>query len=275
MPELPEVENVARSLAPRLAGKSFVRYKAIFPGVLSIETGARSPNLPAGFRKISRHGKYLILEFAHNQQLVVHFRMTGTFYFRQASEARAAHTHVEFVLDSKEILAYRDSRRFGRLWWLNHSTGPLPSPLAKTGPDALAIEKEAFIERIASHERMMKPLLLNQAMLAGLGNIYVDEILFRSRIHPKTSSERLSKKRLAELWQSMREVLLEAIAKGGSSIRDFVDSEGGYGSFQDAHRVYGKQGTPCPACGAKIRRIVVAQRGTCFCPKCQRLTARG
>lgn len=239
-----------------------------FPGVLIFSRPGARPRFPSAILGGSRHGKYLTLHLERDQDLYVHLRMTGTFYFRGAKDTRQPHTHVEFRLDSGEILAYRDARRFGRLWWIDKRS-ECRIPIAGLGPDALGIELENFLNCMSKSKRMMKPLLLDQTVIAGLGNIYVDEVLFRARIHPMTLSNRVSKKKWTAVWESCREVLETAVSQGGSSIRDYVDSNGEFGSFQDSHQVYGRDGTPCSRCGATLRKIVVAQRGTHFCPKCQ------
>jgi len=146
----------------------------------------------------------------------------------------------------------------------------VPERLARLGPDAFEISAEEFAARLKDRRGSIKPLLLNQRFLRGLGNIYCDEALFRAGIHPLAVAARLSRARVGRLHAAIQEVLGEAIASGGSSISDYVDAEGRRGWFQMQHRVYGKEGEPCPSCGAPIRRIVVAQRGTHYCPRCQR-----
>jgi formamidopyrimidine-DNA glycosylase len=270
MPELPEVETVARSLGRRLAGRSVIDIAERTPGVLSISCQTGLPELPARFRGAARHGKFLFLQWGGGQTLVVHFRMTGSFYFRRPEDNPQSHTHAEFRLDSGETLSYRDPRRFGRLMWLGAKEMKSNNPARELGPDVLGLSRKGFVEAIQPHARMMKALLLDQGILAGLGNIYVDEMLHRAGVHPRTLSNRLSKNRLGLLWEGMREVLEEAIERGGSSIRDFTDVSGEPGNYQDAHRVYGRAGKPCLICGTAIKRIVIGQRGTCYCPKCQR-----
>jgi formamidopyrimidine-DNA glycosylase len=271
MPELPEVENVRRTLATRLAGKSLRGCQIHFPGVMTFQGESEKPPLPASFLGARRHGKFLNLDLGRAQNLLTHFRMTGSFSFRNQRDPVLPHTHVEFALSSGEILAYRDPRRFGRLWWFSGVDAFAVPPVSRTGPDALQVEKEDFTRTIRSRRRMLKPLLLDQRLLAGLGNIYVDEMLFETRIHPRQPSDRLGERKVAELWSVMRRILLEAIGKGGSSIRDFVDSEGRAGEYQREHRVYDKAGEPCPRCGRPLRRTLVGQRGTTLCPRCQRL----
>jgi formamidopyrimidine-DNA glycosylase len=271
MPELPEVENVRRTLAVRLAGKNLQDCRIHFPGTITFHGKWERPSVPAAFLEARRHGKFLRLVFREQQSLLAHFRMTGAFYFRSARDPALPHTHVEFTLCSGEILAYRDPRRFGHVWWFSGVDAFAVPPLAQTGPDALQVGKEEFTRSIRNHRRMLKPLLLDQRLVAGLGNIYVDEMLFRARIHPRQSSDRISKRKVDELWKVMREILFDSIAKGGSSIRDFVDSEGRAGRYQREHQVYGKEGEPCPRCGTPLERILVGQRGTTLCPRCQRL----
>lgn len=271
MPELPEVENVRRALEPRLSGKTLRTYRIHFPGVLTFHGKRKRPVVPTPFLGARRHGKFLCLDFGKQQSILAHFRMTGSFYFRTKRDAVLPHTHVEFTLSSGEILAYRDPRRFGRLWWFSGVDVFAVPPLSELGPDALQIGEEDFVRTIRNRRRMMKPLLLDQHLLAGLGNIYVDEMLFHTRIHPRQPSHRLGRRKVGELWWAMREILAGSIEKGGSSIRDFVDSEGNAGGYQREHQVYNKEGRPCPRCSRPLRRTLVGQRGTTFCTRCQRL----
>ena len=164
-------------------------------------------------------------------------------------------------------MLFDDIRQFGRMAW-SHS---LPENVARLGPDPLEIPATSFAGRLRGKRGRVKTLLLNQVFLRGLGNIYVDEALHRAGVHPLAVAERLSSKRAVALHGAIVAVLEEAIASGGSSISDYVDTAGRKGTFQDRHRVYGKEGVPCLDCGEPIVRIVVVQRGTHFCPKCQRM----
>lgn len=267
MPELPEVENVRRCLEPTLLGVRILRVVEHFPGVLIPGEGEPRKFFPSRVTSLDRHGKYLQIRLEKGRQLVVHFRMTGCFYFHAPSDLLHPHTHVEFALASGVALAYRDPRRFGRLWLIDGTDSP---PTSGLGPDALTISEEEFLDRIGTRNRMIKPLLMDQGVLAGIGNIYADESLFQAGIHPQTSTHRLRKSRLSDLWRAMKSILECAIEKGGSSISDYVSPEGIAGSYQNEHGVYDREGKPCPHCGTPIRRIVVAQRGTHFCPRCQK-----
>jgi formamidopyrimidine-DNA glycosylase len=155
---------------------------------------------------------------------------------------------------------------FGKLEW--HAQ--LPPRIARLGPEPLEISPADFLARLRARRSFLKPLLLNQTFLRGLGNIYVDEALFRARIHPRATASRLSRPRALSLHQAIVDVLTLAIHHRGSSISDYVDADGRPGSFQLLHQVYGKEGQPCPVCASPIRRILVAQRGTHYCPRCQR-----
>jgi len=176
------------------------------------------------------------------------------------------YTRAVIVFDRGRLL-FDDPRQFGRL---EASEEGLPPRLEKLGPEAPAITVEELARRLAGRRAPIKALLMDQHILAGLGNIYSDEALFRAGIHPQTPGGRLSRERLARLVRAIRRVLAEAIAAGGSSVSDYVNADGEPGWFQFQHRVYQRTGEPCLRCGAPIRRIVIAQRGTHYCPRCQR-----
>ena len=187
--------------------------------------------------------------------------MTGKLLWN-ASPGKHARAILE--LDGGRLV-FDDIRQFGHFEY--YST--LPEQLDRRGPDALDIGFAEFYQRLRGRRSRIKPLLLNQAVFGGLGNIYVDELLFRARIHPRTLASRISKKRAQTLHSQLGRLLRAAIEQGGSSISDYVDGTGQRGRFQTMHQVYGRAGMPCVACGTPIRRIVVGQRGTHFCPKCR------
>jgi formamidopyrimidine-DNA glycosylase len=179
---------------------------------------------------------------------------------------RTPYTRAVFTLD-RGVLLYDDVRQFGRI----ECCEELPRRVTRLGPEPLLVSLDEFQASAAKRSSRIKPLLLDQTFLRGVGNIYADEALFRARIHPKAAASRLSPARLARLYAAIREVLVAAIENRGSSVSDYVDSEGRRGGFQDLHLVYGREGQPCKVCGARIRRVVLAQRGTHYCPKCQRV----
>ena len=175
------------------------------------------------------------------------------------------HTHVIFTLD-RGVLLYTDSRQFGRV---EHGA-ELPDRVSKLGPEPLSVPFDEFLNTLRRRKAQMKALLLNQRFLAGIGNIYADEALFRAGIHPRANSASISKPRAMRLYTAIQDVLNAAIHAKGSSISDYVDSEGRRGSFQHEHLVYRKHGEPCVNCKSIIRRTLVSQRGTHFCSKCQK-----
>jgi formamidopyrimidine-DNA glycosylase len=261
MPELPEVETVVRTVAPRLTGRRIVAARFTSRFVTPGNRAALAARL-AGRRveKVQRRGKFIVIGLDEGT-LAVHLGMTGRLL---VSGQPTEHTYGVFTLDEGQIL-YNDPRQFGKIEW---SAGP-PKRVARLGPEPLEIGLEEFRKRLKRRARI-KPLLLNQTFLAGLGNIYADESLFKAGIHPLASAAKLSTARATRLHQAIRETLTEAIALGGSSVSDYVDANGERGWFQIQHCVYGREGEPCRVCASPIRRIVVAQRGTHFCPKCQK-----
>lgn len=258
MPELPEVETVVRTVAPHLAGR--VIHSAEFTSRFVTPGNRRSLAERLSGRRIEsvrRRGKFILVTLDQGM-FTIHLGMTGRLLI---SGERGEHTYGVFTLEDC-MLFYDDPRQFGKIEWN-------PARVAKLGPEPLEISIDEFRVRLRRKARI-KPLLLNQSFLAGLGNIYVDESLFAAGIHPLASASRISAARAAKLHQAIREILGAAIAAGGSSISDYVDAEGRRGWFQVSHKVYGREGEPCVTCGTPIRRIVVGQRGTHFCPKCQK-----
>jgi formamidopyrimidine-DNA glycosylase len=261
MPELPEVETVVRSVAAYLAGRRIVSTqftsRFVTPG-----NRARLVRKLAGRRieSVTRRGKFILIALDQGT-LTVHLGMTGKLLVEgEAGE----HTHGVFTLDDG-LLLYHDPRQFGRI---EFSEGA-PPRVARLGPEPLEIGFDEFRARLQRKARM-KALLLNQAFLAGLGNIYADESLFAAGIHPLTIANSLSAARASKLYTSIRGILSHAIELGGSSISDYVNGRGERGWFQMEHRVYGREGEPCATCGRPIRKILVAQRGTHYCPHCQK-----
>jgi formamidopyrimidine-DNA glycosylase len=267
--ELRVVETVRRRLAPRLAGRTIVRATIDDPRLTAPEPPEAVAAALAGLRveRLGRRGKYLIAEFAGGEALLVHLRMTGNLLVLDGPPPPALRARLE--LDDGSALGYADVRRFGT-WrllveasaeeWLDGRLGP--EPLAGWSPDDL---RRSLRRRRAP----VKAVLLDQRVVAGVGNIYADEALWRARIHPLTPAERVRGARVAALHGAVRGVLQEGIAAQGASIRDFRTPEGGYGSAQERFAVYGRAGEPCPHCGRPIERIVVAQRGTHLCRRCQ------
>lgn len=263
MPELPEVETIVRSLAPRLVGRRILAAEFRCLRVLRGDPEQTASRLAGKrIRGIRRAGKFILIELQSGGMFTVHLGMTGKLLMNGAP---GRHTHAILTLDRGALL-YEDQRQFGRL----ELSEAVPQRVEQLGPEPLEVSFEEFAARLRRHKTRIKALLLNQSFLRGVGNIYADEALFRARIHPLAVASRLRAPRIRRLHDAIIEVLGEAIELGGSSISDYVDSEGRQGSFQLRHRVYQRTGEPCIVCRRPIRRTLVAQRGTHYCPKCQR-----
>jgi formamidopyrimidine-DNA glycosylase len=262
MPEGPEVESVVRSLRRGIIGRKILNAE-LKNGRVLIGSAAATSRALAGRRinAIERHGKFIAIHLDQGF-LVVHLGMTGRLLLNAEPDKW---THAIFNLD-RGTLIYSDSRQFGRIEYGRE----LPERVAKLGPEPLEVALQEFTARLAKRDSPIKAVLLNQAVVRGVGNIYADETLFRAGVHPKRKASSISKLRAAKIHASMRQVLSEAIAAGGSSISDYVDADGAKGWFQVEHRAYGRTGEACKTCGTPIKRILLAQRSTHFCPQCQR-----
>lgn len=281
MPELPEVETVVRSLRASILGARLAGAEARFAGWLRGDAGLLPQLAGTSVRSIARAGKYILIDLApasappgalraaNSLRLLLHLGMSGKILVEEGGTRLAAHTHFILRLADGREVRFIDARRFGRVA-IGRPDGAAgdPSRQVASGAEPLEVDEAGFLERFWKRSGTIKGLLLNQTLLRGLGNIYVDESLFRARIHPR--ARRLSRARLRALRTAIRQVLSEAIAAGGSSISDYVASDGQRGWFQVRHRVYGRAGQPCRRCRAPIRRLLVAGRGTHVCPRCQR-----
>ena len=263
MPELPEVETVTRSIAP-LVGRRIVSAEFRCLRVLRGGDPDRMASAIRGRRitRIKRYGKFILMSFGGGGYLVIHLGMTGRLLLGGPA---GKHTHAILTLDRGSLL-YDDSRQFG---CLQYSAG-FPERIAKLGPEPLEINFDEFAAALRRRKTRIKALLLNQSFLRGIGNIYADEALFRAGIHPLASASRIRGERARRLYEAIGAVLTEAIAAGGSSVSDYVDGNGRKGFFQFSHRVYQRTGEPCVNCGKPIRRVLVAQRSSHFCPGCQK-----
>ncbi|NLC39548.1 MAG: bifunctional DNA-formamidopyrimidine glycosylase/DNA-(apurinic or apyrimidinic site) lyase [Clostridiaceae bacterium] len=281
MPELPEVETIRSSLAPLLLGKRVEGLEVYSPGVV-IEYGNVTV-LTAIVFALRRRGKYLMIDLRedtsrpkHLSTIMVHFRMTGKLLYKDHFAEAAKHTHVRFYLSDTlgemSFLDFNDVRRFGKVWLLPPGGESLDPGFSRLGPEPLSEEWTAadFIAQIKRRPRStIKSLLLNQEVVAGIGNIYCDEALFRAGIHPARSNETLSKEEALNLQQAVREVITEGIGHQGTSFSDYVDGLGNRGHFQLQLRVFQKEGKTCDVCGSEIEKIRLGGRGTHFCPCCQ------
>ncbi|HEV7132538.1 MAG TPA: bifunctional DNA-formamidopyrimidine glycosylase/DNA-(apurinic or apyrimidinic site) lyase [Gaiellaceae bacterium] len=273
MPELPEVETVRTQLEPVLTGRRFVRVEIADSRLVRPYDPAEVAAELEGERvaAVERRGKYLIVRFETGRVLLIHLRMTGSLRHSGGAELPAdPHRRAVVRLDDGSDVAYRDVRRFGT--WLLLEPGEADAYLeARLGDEPLGAPFTAarLGERLAHRRAPIKAALLDQRTLAGMGNIYVDEALWRSRIHPLRPAESLDRNELRRLHRAVRVTLEHGIARQGSTLRDYALPDGGSGSMQNEFKVYGRGGEPCDRCGTPISSTRVAGRGTWFCPACQ------
>lgn len=263
MPELPEVETIRRQLCEAgVEGRVIEKIQVNWPRTVE-------PLTPAAFERkikgktvsaVSRHGKWLIFELGEVDNLLVHLRMTGGFSFESG-----AYDRVVFGLSGGMTLYFRDPRKFGRM-----KVAPFPLGL---GPDAMEITPKPFFQTLEKSTKLLKPLLLDQSFIAGVGNIYADESLFAARLRPDRRANTLSEQERLRLYYAITDVIASAVKNGGTSLGDgqgnYVDLKGNSGGHQEQAKVYGRAGRPCAVCGRLLEKTVLAQRSTVFCSHCQ------
>lgn len=270
MPELPEVEVTRLGLAPRLTGRGVDAVAARVPA-LRYPLPARLAHRLAGrtLNGIARRGKYLLLDFG-NGHLLIHLGMSGSLRLAPPDQPPAKHDHFD-IRFGDEVLRLRDPRRFGAVLWLEGDPAEHPL-LAHLGAEPLSREFSASTLGAALRGRRVaiKPAIMDAGIVVGVGNIYASESLHRAGIDPRTPAGSVSPVRLGRLVPAIKATLRAAIRAGGSSLRDYVRSDGGCGDFQARHLVYGRAGEPCQACGTPVRLLRQGNRATYFCPRCQR-----
>jgi len=267
MPELPEVESVRRQLAPRLVGRRIMAVQATPQARFSDLDRAVGGRV----ERLDRRGKYLIAGLDQNRELVMHLGMTGSFRFRaDGGWAPDAYVRATFQLDNQAVLDFRDVRRFGRLCVVDAGDYAGIATLAALGPEPLSgdFDPDRFHADLAGTQMAVKPFLLTQRPVAGVGNIYADEALWRARINPR--ARRVGRDRAHALWAAIRAVLAEAIEREGTTFRDYQMVNGESGRYADFLVAYGQAGRPCPRCGVALAKTILAGRGTTYCPSCQR-----
>jgi len=274
MPELPEVEVVQQHLKAHILGATIETLTIHRPDIVGTGHGLIPWFHQATIINVHRMGKCVVLTCHRDQEtryLLSELGMTGLWFFKANLASSPQHIHCQIALSGTETqeLHYWNPRRFGRLW-LFEPSGLEAFMQRRFGPDVLTITREAFCNLVHTSRGELKPFLLNQHCIAGIGNIYANEILFRANIHPSAKGHQLRHSSCQRLYHTMQEVLQEAIAAGGSSIRDFRAPDGALGHFQDAHQVYQKDGMPCPhGCPTLIQRLQKV-RSSFFCPSCQK-----
>ena len=272
MPELPEVETIVRGLQRTLPGRTVVRATVRWPRAIARPEAAAFQEGIVGRRilAVGRRGKYVVIGLDRGA-LLIHLKMSGRLRVAPAAEALDKHTHTYLDLDDGRQLRFHDVRKFGRLYLVDD-----PARVTATlGPEPLdkAFTLADFCRRLRQRRGRLKSLLLNQAFLAGLGNIYADESLFAARLHPLRKADTLTPDDQARLYTAIRGVLARAVESRGTTLDDggYLDARGQRGAFQVQLQVYGRRGQPCFECGAPIERTVIGGRSTHFCPRCQKL----
>jgi len=270
MPELPEVETTRRGIEPLVAGKVVDRVVIHNAGLRWPVPGELPEVLPGQrLNNVSRRSKYLLFHFEHGT-LINHLGMTGHLRLTNSDSARRKHDHVEIMFTDGSVLRYNDSRRFGAMLWTTDD--PLQHQrLVGLGPEPLspAFNECGLFQLSRTRKVAVKPFLMDARVVVGVGNIYASEALFRAGINPACQAGKISKAAYAHLVNAVRTILEEAIAAGGTTIRDFMDSQGRPGYFRQELRVYGRAGLPCTTCGALIKQCRLGQRSTYYCERCQ------
>jgi formamidopyrimidine-DNA glycosylase len=279
MPELPEVETVRRALEPALVGRTIERAEIVDARL----TRPEEPQLVAAeldgerVAAVERRGKYLVIRFQSRRALLVHLRMTGSFRTTRDGEGdEDPYRRAVVSLDDGSDVAYRDVRRFGT-WLLLEPDEVEPYLAVRLGPEPLEerFTPRVLRDRLAGRRAPLKAALLDQRTVAGLGNIYADEALWRAKLHPRREAGTLTAAEIRRAHTGIREALEMGVARQGSTLRDYRQPDGASGSMQDEFKAYGRLGEPCERCGTPIDRIVVGGRGTWYCPRCQRLPRVG
>jgi formamidopyrimidine-DNA glycosylase len=283
MPELPEIEHLKRSLEPALIGARVQRVRLTRPDIVRTITNGRTTSattrrpaqktLLAGstITQLARHGKQLAIISNTGENVCVHLGMSGSLRFVPSGTKlnRRDHVHCRWTLEAG-TLVFRDPRRFGGLRLVPSIESLHTDCWGGLGPDALTIDADDLFKRLQRTTRDVKAALLDQSLVAGLGNIYVDESLFAAGIHPQVRACDVTQLQTRKLHVAARSVLQQAIDSGGSTLRDYADGNGRIGTFKSKHNVYGRDGQPCTRCGGLLVRMVVSQRGTVYCSHCQK-----
>lgn len=274
MPELPEVETVRRSLADRLVGRCIVTAEVRLPRIIRYPEVAEFLSRVTDRRitALGRRAKYLLLHLDSGDDLMIHLRMTGRLLLHAPDDALEPHTHVILTLDDGRQLRFQDARTFGGFYLLGPDLKGSPPGFARLGPEPLteAFTRGYLRQALRGHRGRIKSLLLNQDVIAGLGNIYADEALFRSGINPTRTAASLTAPEVSRLHAAINQVIVESLALGGTTFYSYVDGQGNRGQNVENLRVYGREGEPCLVCGTPVERIVLGGRSSHYCPHCQK-----
>jgi len=273
MPELPEVETVVRGLRKTITGKTLSDVTCRYPKINRDNPRNWKKTLNGRkFLTVNRRGKNILIDLSGGMTLWVHLKMTGHFHLTDPATPPGRHDLVLFGLKGQNRqLRYQDTRRFGRIRLFPTKTVMAQKGLTDLGPEPLEIERKDFMSLMSGSRRMIKPALLDQRFLAGLGNIYTDESLFRAKIHPRRKTDSISIRKINVLHETIQEILSMAIDNMGTTVDTYAGINGEFGGFQAYLKAYGRTGKPCLRCGTSIRREVIGSRSTHYCPRCQRM----
>jgi formamidopyrimidine-DNA glycosylase len=272
MPELPEVETIVRRLRSSLINQKIQRVQVLTPKILRLPPRIFTKTLTGAIiREIRRKGKLILIDLDPGGTMVLHLKMTGQVLIEPSLTPPDRHTHVIFSFSSSDFqMRYRDVRKFGFFDFIPKHRAEEPLYITKLGPDPFETSPNTFFQIVHSKDKTIKSLLLDQSVISGLGNIYVDESLFQAGLHPQTKSKTLSQDQVKNLFRIIKKVLSQAIRMQGSTLKDYRRPDGTSGGFQKYHQVYGRTGQPCPACQSPIYKIKVGSRGTHYCAFCQK-----
>lgn len=272
MPEMPEVETVRRTLLPLIKGKTIKEVTVWYPKIITGDAKEFKRQLVGKkITTIDRYAKYLLIRLSGNLTVVSHLRMEGKYRLVKINTKKDKHDHVQIVFSDNSALRYNDVRKFGRMQLIKTGTEKEKTGISKLGaePNSAAFTVSYLQNGLARKKKNIKNTLLDQSVVAGLGNIYVDEVLWETKIHPLSQANTIPAERVAQLHDNINSLIELAIAERGTTIHTYLDANGKTGGFQKMLQVYGHKGEPCVRCGTLLEKIKVNGRGTTFCPECQ------
>ena len=272
MPEMPEVETVRRTLLPLIKGKTIKEVTVWYPKIITGDAKEFKQQLVGKkITTIDRYAKYLLIRLSGNLTVVSHLRMEGKYRLVKINTKKDKHDHVQIVFSDNSALRYNDVRKFGRMQLIKTGTEKEKTGISKLGaePNSATFTVSYLQNGLARKKKNIKNTLLDQSIVAGLGNIYVDEVLWETKIHPLSQANTIPTKKVAQLHDNINSLIELAIAERGTTIHTYLDANGKTGGFQKMLQVYGHKGEPCVRCGTPLEKIKVNGRGTTFCPKCQ------
>ncbi|WEV70426.1 bifunctional DNA-formamidopyrimidine glycosylase/DNA-(apurinic or apyrimidinic site) lyase [Lactobacillus sp. ESL0785] len=272
MPEMPEVETVRRTLMPLIKEKMITKVTLWYPKIIASDHDEFVKKV-AGCKvlTIDRYAKYLLIRLSGDLTIVSHLRMEGKYRLTTIAAPKDKHDHVQFAFSDGTALRYNDVRKFGRMQLVETGTEKIVTGISKLGyePNSAAFTTEYLQAGLKRKKKNIKSTLLDQTVVAGLGNIYVDEVLWKTKIHPLSVASQISAAKVAQLHDNINALITLAIAKRGTTVHTYLDANGETGGFQKMLQVYGHQGEPCARCTTPLEKIKVNGRGTTFCPNCQ------